>query len=487
MILIPLRSVQQRSLEKVMEEHVGKDTYEQLKESAGARCLIVLEGLDEMALDRQQNDPFFVRLVKECTIFENAIVLITSRPHACINLKPGRKIEVIGFGKREITEYVRRSFPDSQTADSFLQQLNHHAFLCSLCYVPMNLVMITEIFFCGNEQFPSTMTELYQTFVVMTLHKQLQRYKENKSVLSSAAITSKNGEKLHKVLPDIPNASVETVFILSKLAYHGLFNWYKEIEEKDEDCTDTWSWKDPKLIFTLRDLTHCGLNVTTDFDGLGFLKATHTLKLPTSIITYSFTHLIVQEFFAALYISILPQQEQHHLLIKFYSDYYSSCVFPFMCGLTKLDFNESFRYILACVTRNIGYTPRHMSTLFAMKYLYESKRLEANISPFTLDTKLDIMLPYDCLCASYVLFHFPVTGLYISFCYINDQGAEQLAKYFPSENAKCQLKILELWGNNITVIGLQYVMKIVKTSKYRFLIEYHLHICMEFFVLANYM
>ena len=468
-ILIPLRSVQQHSLEKVMEEHVGKDAYEQLKESAGARCLIILEGLDEMALDRQQNDPFFVRLVKECTIFEKTVVLITSRPHACINIKPGRKIEVIGFGKTEIREYVRRSFPNSQTADSLLQQLDQHAFLRSLCYIPMNLVMVTEIFVCSNEQFPSTMTELYQTFVVMTFYKQLQRYKDNKPVVSSAPITSNNREKLLKVLPDIPNASVETVFILSKLAYHGLFDWYREIKEKDEDCTATWSWKDPKLIFTLEDLTHCGLNVTTNFDGLGFLKATHTLKLPVSTITYSFTHLIVQEFFAALYISILPQQEQHHLLIKFYSDYSSSCVFPFMCGLTKLDFNKSFRYILDNVTCNACCGSRSMTRISAMKYLYESKRLEINISPFILHTKFDIMLPYECLCASYVLFHFPVTGLYISFCYISDQGAEQLAKYFPSENAKCQLKILELWENNITIIGLQYVMKIAKTSEYGFL------------------
>ena len=57
-IMIPLRSVQQRSLENVIEEHVGKDSYEQLKESAGARCLIMLEGLDEIAFDRQQRDPF---------------------------------------------------------------------------------------------------------------------------------------------------------------------------------------------------------------------------------------------------------------------------------------------------------------------------------------------------------------------------------------------------------------------------------------------
>ena len=77
-ILIPLKSVQQKSLEEVMMEHVGEENYQKLRKSTGSRCLIILEGLDEMAVDRQQNDEFFVRLVKEHTFLEDAVILITS-------------------------------------------------------------------------------------------------------------------------------------------------------------------------------------------------------------------------------------------------------------------------------------------------------------------------------------------------------------------------------------------------------------------------
>ena len=52
-VLIPMRCVQQRSLEEVIIEYIEE---EQLKKSAGSRCLIVLEGLDEMAVDHQKSD-----------------------------------------------------------------------------------------------------------------------------------------------------------------------------------------------------------------------------------------------------------------------------------------------------------------------------------------------------------------------------------------------------------------------------------------------
>ena len=50
-ILIPLRSVQQRSIENVMMEHIGDETYKQMKKLAGSRCLVILEGWDEMAAE----------------------------------------------------------------------------------------------------------------------------------------------------------------------------------------------------------------------------------------------------------------------------------------------------------------------------------------------------------------------------------------------------------------------------------------------------
>lgn len=77
-ILIPLRSVQQKSCEEVIVEHIGEDNYEQLKNSAGRRCLIILEGFDEMAFSRRQSDPFLIRLINHCTILEEATIIITS-------------------------------------------------------------------------------------------------------------------------------------------------------------------------------------------------------------------------------------------------------------------------------------------------------------------------------------------------------------------------------------------------------------------------
>jgi len=110
-ILIPLRSVQQRSIQQMMLDYIGEETYEQVKKSAGSRCLLILEGWDEMAAEHRENDPFLVYLVKECTLLEGATIMITSRPHACEKLNADRRIEVVGF---EFKSLWRRLFPTMQ-------------------------------------------------------------------------------------------------------------------------------------------------------------------------------------------------------------------------------------------------------------------------------------------------------------------------------------------------------------------------------------
>jgi len=130
-ILIPLRSVQQRLIEEVMVEHIGEEMYELVKKSAGSRCLVIMEGFDEMAAEHRESDPFLARVVKECTLLEEATIVITSRPHACENLDAGRRVEVIGF--------VEKSFPgDPKCVEEFLQQLKEYPHLQSLSYVPMH-------------------------------------------------------------------------------------------------------------------------------------------------------------------------------------------------------------------------------------------------------------------------------------------------------------------------------------------------------------
>ena len=269
--LIPLRCVQQRSLEEVMMEYLRREVYEQMESTAGSRCLIILEGLDEMAADRQKSDRFFIRLVQDCTLLEEATVMITSRPHACGKLVADRQVEVIGFGAEQIEEFIKRSFPDDEPSGrELLQQLNDYPHIKSLCYVPLNLVMITDIFRCSrNKKLPVTLTELYRLFLVMILQREVVK-EDEKSMCSSAA----NCESLKKMLPGIPINAIGTVFLLCRLSFCGFFDWHTDMKEEDWLGDVMKKWKDPKIIFTVEDIIQCGIEVTGQFDGHGLLKAT---------------------------------------------------------------------------------------------------------------------------------------------------------------------------------------------------------------------
>ena len=344
-VLILLRSVQQRSIKDVIKEEIGKNNYRQLKKSAGSRCLMILEGFDELAVSCRQNDPFLIRLIKKCNKFEEATILITSRPHACEEIIAGRIIEVVGFGNDEIKAFAEKSFPnDIQSVQEFLRQLNEYPQLRSLCYIPMNLVMLVDIFRCSEKKLPSTLTEVYQLFIVMNVRRQVEK---KPSVCSSVAVRADSVEEMLSVmLNGIPKETVSMVLSLSKLAYRGCFNWYCHKESKRTFTLKTW--KELKVIFTKSDLKECDIEVTSDFDGFGLLKVTPTHELLTDINTYSFHHLTIQEFLCAVYISLQSQQEQLHLLQEHFYEYPN--VFIFVCGLTRLASSEMFQFIYSKLT-----------------------------------------------------------------------------------------------------------------------------------------
>ena len=86
-----------------MIEYIGgREAFDNLKNSQGLKCLIILEGLDEVSAKWQQSDKIFNQLVIRRTFLVTATVLITSRPHACIELygtikHVARRVEIIGF------------------------------------------------------------------------------------------------------------------------------------------------------------------------------------------------------------------------------------------------------------------------------------------------------------------------------------------------------------------------------------------------------
>ena len=124
-LLIPLKLAQQRPVEDVVLESIGGvEPYEQLKQSSGSRCLIILEGLDDITTAHQNRDNFLSQVLNSVLWYET-VVLVTSRLQACARIiVPHRTVEVVGFGEEEITEFAEKSFSKNETFQ--ILQLKHY-------------------------------------------------------------------------------------------------------------------------------------------------------------------------------------------------------------------------------------------------------------------------------------------------------------------------------------------------------------------------
>ena len=382
--------------------------------------------------------------------------MITSRPHACDKLNADRCVEVIGFGGNEVKEFINKSFPnDEHSVSKLLKQLNDYPHLKSLSYVPLNLLMLVDIFQCQqNKELPSTLTELYKLFIVMILQREI--VKEDKKC-SGVSPTATNREDLKRMLPGIPINAIGTVYLLCRLSFCAFFDWHVDME----DDYGFKEWKDPKIIFTTEDLKQCGIEVTSDFDGFGLLKATHIHEVPTDTSAYNFSHLSIQEFLSSLYISLLPQEEQLRLINEYFHDF--SNVFIFLCGLTELKCNEMYHFVYSNM---ISKTPYNSVVVPAVGCIYESNCTVQSAVPFTLDMNGNHLVLFDCFCVSHVMSHYPVTQMKLWQCSIGDTGAEVLAKDYSNEKTTAHLlEVLNLRNNDLTAVGMDHVMKIVMTSE----------------------
>ena len=443
-ILFLLRSIRQQSTEQVFEELIGKEAFQELTNSRGTKCLIILEGFDEITLEHQQNDNILTKLINS-RMLQYSTIVVTSRPHACQELmkKANMIIEILGFGVKEITEFVQDSLPLDKTSEMFLQRLEEHPQLYSLCHVPISLAMIIDIF-KEMKSLPSTLTELYYRFIVMMLVRESGKVKEKCVTVS---VTDNVEEILHQTLPDVPKEKLGSVCLLSKLAFCGFF----AVDENNKITK-----RNPKIIFVQNDLIQCGIVNTDNYDGHSLLKMEILHHFAGGQVTFNFIHLTIQEFLCAVYMLTLSQEKQYHLLNEYFDNYPNIMIL--YCGLTKLNFHQVVSSKLTT----------HHSTVTAVKCLYEGQQKIAphikSLSPFVLDMSGITLLPYDCHCLSYVLYHYPVTQLNLRRRHIGDKNAGILAKWcFNKNNTKLQTLNLS-WFNDLTSEGMKHVMKIV-TSK----------------------
>ncbi|XP_028413777.1 NACHT, LRR and PYD domains-containing protein 3-like [Dendronephthya gigantea] len=250
--------------------------------------ILVFDGLDELQVDDEcltdektvnSSDEFahIYKIVKQLVndeLLPGATVLITSRPtaeHVYQNFYFDREVEILGFNKEQIKQYVEFfCYNDMQKSSKMWNIIKDSPELLSFCYIPVNsyIVCLTlnESIDFGeqgkdkrNSNVPKTITEMYKRAIKILLYKHNSKYK-NKQVPKDY-LTAKLPEKLQKDLKE-----------LKEIAKDGM--------EKD------------KLVFEFQSSD----KRKADLSDCGVLNQLHD----ENQFIFSFLHLTIQEFLAAL-------------------------------------------------------------------------------------------------------------------------------------------------------------------------------------------
>ena len=166
--------------------------YEEITKNPG-KAILIFDGLDEFNGDfdclndlPSPNDPdspmsgisLFTKLISG-RLLPEATVLVTSRPTAQKKYSKfsfDRTVEIIGFTKARIEEYVTK-FCQSQERDDLKPKIWDHikssSDLLNSCYIPVNCLIVVTILFENLqadptneiESLPTTLTDLYQAAV----------------------------------------------------------------------------------------------------------------------------------------------------------------------------------------------------------------------------------------------------------------------------------------------------------------------------------
>ena len=319
MYLVPLRFLASEKINSLYDilEYIYKDDPEtspqeeekKLSRNEGEGACFVRDGLDEYKYRSKTNtEDVISRLVHEKGYLRKAMKIVASRPVATATVgdRDTKRFEVLGFSNEQITKYLKEYTFDDYIKLSGLQSiLEDHVNVRHMCYLPVHTAMICDIYNgnFGDKKFPSTETEIYKQFTLLTIKRMLRRYKQNEDFLDSVSLENLNikypwvWESLKNVCLRAFNMTIESKQVESKIMKNRLFS---DEEESSNHHLDL---------------------VTIDR-----LKSEHL---------YSFPHLTFQEFLAAYHLFLLDDVQQVQKIRDHVDKSEMLVVWKFYCGLKK--------------------------------------------------------------------------------------------------------------------------------------------------------
>ena len=291
--------------------HIKQNAIQEIESNHGAGLFLILEGFDELPAHLRNEESLFMDIIKGETLW-NATIMLTSRHLASRPLlkndelhRPlSQHIEIIGFTRNDIDDYLQcMTIDDPSLLPGINKYLSCYPHIASMMYVPLNCAIVLEVYRVNRSNkkqlIPKTMTQLYSSLVRTLLLRYLHDHPDYRD----------KDVKLES-FQDLPVSVYKQFRIMAKIAYEGICN-------------------DEQIIFS---------DLPNDFETLGLMHCVPELYVDQgAVVSYNFLHLTLQEFMAAVHVSLMtPDMQVGHFL----SRVDSSMLLLFTAGLTRLNYEE---------------------------------------------------------------------------------------------------------------------------------------------------
>ena len=287
LLLLRDPNVQKITNEHKLIEHFTSysttELYNELVKNHGVGVTLIIDGFDELTT-RLRRQSFFRELIEK-TSLPKAKIVVTSRPSAsaCLHDVVDKRIEILGFEQSSKNQYVTEALQDSPSKLEKLQRhFQQYPNIDAICYIPLIMSIIVFLCMCQPDELPPTATKMYASFILHTICHYLKR------------VGKVPEDKIINKLEQFPPVLYIALQDLEKTAFDGL------VEDK--------------IVFTVEELPVFCWHDPTCYGLLQSTECYSAEEIGTPTQSFNFLHLGVQEYFAAKYVTTLPEDQVYTLL-----------------------------------------------------------------------------------------------------------------------------------------------------------------------------
>ena len=283
------------------QKEIADSIRREIEDVSGKGVLFLLDGWDELPASLQRKSLVCDILARSPQCGYNfSSVVITSRQNSLDDLYSvtTSHLEIVGFTEDEAMKCIKDILrDDAKFIPELLERLEASPSLMCSCYLPLNVVIIVNVFILMGHALPATMLEILQALVCNYILRHIKKYFPDSGVRSIQSLDT------------LPECAQKPFEHLCRLAFQGL--------ERGQ------------VVFTEEE-------VGPECDTLSLLQEAMCFEMAGTSIRYNFLHLTIQELLAAIYMSKMPVECQVGTFRSNYSQEQFGKVLQYYSGLTSV-------------------------------------------------------------------------------------------------------------------------------------------------------